>query len=152
MFEHRTTTMDDALARLEAGTLHSFASGRLTALPARSAGAYTIWQDRTLVYAGVESKDLAGRLASHASGRRSGDQFCVYVADRFVLALITAEQRARIVGGELGLDQLVRAYIQERLGFRFVVLPDGQSARQVEQAVRRGALRSGKPLLNPLAG
>jgi len=34
---------------------------------------------------------LYTRLRSHASGRRSGDQFCIYVADRFVLPTLSQE-------------------------------------------------------------
>ncbi len=34
---------------------------------------------------------LWGRLNSHASGRRSGDQFYVYVADRLVLPRLAPE-------------------------------------------------------------
>ena len=46
------------------------------------------------------AKDVFGRLASHASRRRSGDLFCVYLCDRFVdselegndlLALVVAQ-------------------------------------------------------------
>jgi hypothetical protein len=58
--------------------------------PGSGAGVYTIWDDEGgLVYAGIAGrnpagKGLASRLRSHASGRRSGDQFCVYVADHYV--------------------------------------------------------------------
>lgn len=50
------------------------------AVPKVAAGVYTIWQGSELIYAGLYS-----RLSSHWAGRRSGDQFCVYVADRLVL-------------------------------------------------------------------
>src|SRR4029434_11137740 len=36
------------------------------------------------------------RLQSHASGRRSGDQFCVYVADRLALPHLSPENIADI--------------------------------------------------------
>jgi hypothetical protein len=36
---------------------------------------------------------LYTRLDSHAGGRRSGDQFCVYVAGRLVLPTLTADDK-----------------------------------------------------------
>ena len=36
-----------------------------------------------------EAKWLWTRLGSHASGRRSGDQFNVYICDRFVVPALT---------------------------------------------------------------
>ena len=55
------------------------------------------------------------RLASHASGRLSGDQFCVYVANRLVIPALKPEQQPQFRSGELNLDNLTKAYINERL-------------------------------------
>ena len=86
--------VDDALIdQLEHGPLHRFAeyATLATVIPGSGAGVYTIWDDAGgLVYAGVAGRNPSGagfasRLRSHASGRRSGDQFCVYVADHYVL-------------------------------------------------------------------
>jgi hypothetical protein len=63
-----------------------------------------VWRGDEFVYVGISYRDptattnkgakgLYGRLASHASGRRSGDQFCIYVCDRFVLPLRTCSER-----------------------------------------------------------
>ena len=41
--------------------------------------------------AAARGKGLYSRLNSHALGWRSGDQFCVYVADRLVLPTLTPE-------------------------------------------------------------
>jgi len=54
----------------------------------------------------VKAKDLWTRLNSHASGRRSGDQFCVYVCDRFVVPALSVAQQAQIAEGRLALDKL----------------------------------------------
>src|SRR5205823_546863 len=81
---------DDALLdQLEHGPLYRFAdyATLTTVIPSSGAGVYTIWDDHgALIYAGIAGRNpngtgLASRLRSHASGRRSGDQFCVYVAD-----------------------------------------------------------------------
>ena len=44
------------------------------------------------------------RLAAHRRGRRSGDQFAVYVFDRLVLDCLTQEQVAAAVAGSRKLD------------------------------------------------
>lgn len=60
-------------------------------VPTVAAGVYVIWEAETLIYAGMCGRELekasdkqryglVTRLHSHASGRLSGDQFCVYVA------------------------------------------------------------------------
>jgi hypothetical protein len=62
-------------------------------VPLVAAGVYTIWDGETFIYAGMAVRSLtaeqihAGLAASapHAAGRRSGDKFCVYGADRFRL-------------------------------------------------------------------
>src|SRR3954454_17261883 len=80
---------------LETGEPHRFADWPVAAVPRTGAIAYTVWdREGRLVYVGMArrrgersraSTGPFGRLASHASGRRSGDQFCVYVCDRLVL-------------------------------------------------------------------
>jgi hypothetical protein len=92
---------------------------------------------------------LYTRLHSHASGRRSGDQFCVYVADRLVLPSLTTHDIAAIASGRHQMDAFVRTYIHENLLYRFVVLPDGMAAYRVEAAIKSGKWDHGRPLLNP---
>ena len=90
------------------------------------------------------------RLNSHASGRRSGDQFNVYVCDRFVVPALSPGQLRLIADGRLFLDQMTRNFIREHLGYRYAVHPDGTAALAAERAVRAGSLAAGKPFLNPL--
>ena len=82
------------------GTLHSFSSWPDTTVPKGPPGVYAIWRGTEFLYVGISwreptltasgmSKGLWGRLDSHASGRRSGDQFCIYICDRFVLGQLT---------------------------------------------------------------
>ena len=40
----------------------------------------------------AKARGIRDRLAAHRNGRRSGDQFAVYVFDRFVLGSLTPEQ------------------------------------------------------------
>jgi hypothetical protein len=94
-------------------------------------------------------RGLRDRLASHAAGRRGGDQFCVYVADRLVLPLLSADQISAIVRGEVSFDALVRRYIHEHLGYRWIEAADGTEAYRFEAEVCRGGWAAGLPLLNP---
>jgi hypothetical protein len=92
---------------------------------------------------------LRSRLASHASGRLSGDQFCVYVADRLVLPRLDQETIQAVPDGTVSLDSFVRDYIHDRLTYRFIEAADGADARALEDRVCRGGLEAGPPVLNP---
>jgi hypothetical protein len=89
------------------------------------------------------------RLQSHASGRRSGDQFCVYVADRLVLPALSQDDIAAIASGRHQMDAFVRRYIHENVLYRFVMLLDGTAAYAVEAAIKSGEWGHGRPFLNP---
>jgi hypothetical protein len=155
------------LASLQGSPPISFSAWPDSRVPRVAAGVYTVWRDEQFIYVGMAGrgldergmlahalngarKGLADRLNSHASGRRSGDQFCVYVADRIVLPALTPDEIALISRGELSLDAKVRAFIRSNLQFRFVVTRDGREAAELERAVRAGMLSAGKPFLNPL--
>jgi hypothetical protein len=157
-----------AVQELETGPLHRFQDWPNEQVPRRAAGVYTIWEGDRLLYVGmsgramtaeylevsdggrIRAKGLWTRLNTHASGRRSGDQFCVYVGDRFVVPGLTASQKQQFAAGTLSLDTLIRALVHQRLSYRFVVCADGAEALKLEREVRRGSLSAGKPYLNPL--
>jgi hypothetical protein len=92
---------------------------------------------------------LYTRLASHASGRRSGDQFCVYVADCLVLETLSQADIAAISSGEHQMDAFVRRYIHQNLRYRFQMVPDGATGYRIEAAIKNGDWGYGRPLLNP---
>jgi len=96
------------------------------------------------------ARGLWARLNSHASGRRSGDQFNIYICDRFIVPALTSGQQRDIGAGRLLLDQMTRSFIRAQLGYRFAVCRDGAEALAVERAVRAGSLPAGPPYLNPL--
>ena len=50
--------------------------------------------------------------------------------------------------GTFSLDKATRAFIHDRLSYRYAYTEDGKSALAVEQQVRKGALGE-KPMLNP---
>jgi hypothetical protein len=151
---------DELLNQLENSPLHGFADFRTLTdvIPSSGAGVYTIWDGvGGLVYTGVAGrnpggKGLASRLRSHASGRRSGDQFWVYVADHYVLPKLTGEEIEAIRDSRLSMDSLVRETIRTTFGFRFVVTADYKTALRVEHAGKSGCLRARRPRLNPTHG
>jgi hypothetical protein len=148
------------LKALRSGLVHRFRDWPNARVPRHAAGVYTVWRSRRLVYVGMAGrgetaksmaqhkakkarpKGLYGRLASHAKGFRSGDQFCVYVADRYVLPRLTRRQIASIATGEhkREFDALVRTYIHGRLRYRYVLKKDGRSAAALERRIRAGDL------------
>jgi len=77
--------------------------------------------------------------------RRSphGDQFSVYVADRFVLPDLSQEDIKAIVEVRHQIDAFVRRYIHQNLSYRFVVLPDGKAAFALEKAIKGGRWSTG---------
>src|SRR5215831_16490768 len=103
---------------LSQGVAYSFGSWPNSAVPTFGAGVYTIWhQDGRFIYVGMSGRSISEntiprntphgiytRLASHASGRRSGDQFCVYLADRLVLPLLMPTDIAAIAEGKHQMD------------------------------------------------
>jgi hypothetical protein len=153
---------------LVSGPLFSFADWPSDLVPRRAAGVYTIWRGDEFIYVGMsgrgaqredfvadsdrpgQAKGLWTRLNSHASGRRSGDQFNVYICDRFIVPGLTPDQQRQIGQGELLLDQMTKSYIRKHLSYRFAIYADGAEALDVEYAVRGGDLSAGRPYLNPL--
>src|SRR5262245_47397190 len=154
---------DQHVTELSRGPSYSVASLPNPSVPTFGAGVYTIWhKDGRFIYVGMSGRGITAetirrntpqglytRLQSHAGGRRSGDQFCVYVADRLVLPNLTQKEIADIASGRHQMDAFVRRYIHENLSYRFVMLPDGAAAYTVETAIKNGKWAHGRPLLNP---
>lgn len=155
------------MKELQDGPLFAFADWPDDRVPRRAAGVYTVWRGEQLIYAGMcgrgaqqedfvappgqnaPAKGLWTRLNSHASGRRSGDQFNIYICDRFIVPALTPAQQHDIAIGQLLLDQMTRTFIRANLGYRFQMYRSGAEALEVERAVRSGSLPAGRPLLNP---
>jgi len=155
------------LHELETGPLWRFSDFNAAEVPGNIVGVYTVWEDTTLIYVGIgglrvryrepddESepvnpvKGLRGRLEQHRNGDRSGDKFCIYVCDRFVLPSLSAEEIRHVSRGELSLDARTRDWINRNYAFRYIQASRGSEARKIEDDVQRGALSAGPPLLNP---
>src|SRR5262249_21336967 len=104
---------DEHVTELSCGSAYSFADWPNPSVSPFGAGVYTIWhKDGRFIYVVMSGRGITAetvrrntpqglytRLKSHASGRRSGDQFCVYVADRLVLPTLTERDIAEIASG-----------------------------------------------------
>ena len=99
--------------------------------------------------AGKTKYGLVTRLHSHASGRLSGDQFCVYVANRLVIPELQPRDLPKFASGEWRLDSLVKQYIHDHLDYQYVIVASSREAFQVERQARRGEIFGRQPMLNP---
>ena len=130
---------------------HKFADWPNVEVPKIGAGVYAIWNGDQLVYCGmsgrgIENLDLASkkryglvtRLDSHASGRLSGDQFCVYVANRIVIPQLVPEQLEKFSSGALTLDILTKEYIRSRLEYQYANVGTSAEAFDLERRCRSG--------------
>jgi hypothetical protein len=143
---------DNPLIVLEVGESYRFADWPNPQLKAEP-GVYTIWDGDDLIYAGYSGRDntksgLLGRLRSHRSGRRSGNQFCVYLFDRIILPQLTPEEIRQIAAAELWVDDRIKRYVAERLKYRFRPCQSQAEAETLEIRVLNGEMAGRIPLLN----
>jgi hypothetical protein len=144
------------------GPIHWFSDWPCGDVPRSGAVVYTVWnRDGAFVYVGMSGRGFTsgsdsngktgpwGRLNSHASGRRSGDQFCIYVADRLVLPTLH-NRLAEVANGSVSIDAATRDYIRANLGFRWIAMGSGAAAYDLERKLQRGEMPCGTPSLNPL--
>ena len=139
---------------------HRFSDWPNADIPAVAAGAYSIWEAESLIYCGMSGREiekaadksrygLITRLESHASGRLSGDQFCVYVANRLVIPSLSADHLPQFADGEMTLDRLTKAYIRERLEYQYAIVSSSSEAYALERRCREGLEFGVRPMLNP---
>lgn len=150
---------------------HRFADWPNRDVPNWRAGVYGVWKGDAFLYVGMAGRGLVAdahlaheaqvakrarglrdRLHSHASGRRSGDQFCVYVCDRLVVPSLAREQLRAIGDGTLLLDAMTKEFIRGQLTYAYVLADDGLAALRLEREIQRHGLGGHLPLLNPSRG
>ncbi|MFH0261381.1 hypothetical protein ACGRH2_25850 [Vibrio barjaei] len=140
---------------------YKFSEWSSSDIPQVAAGVYAIWRGEELVYCGMSGRQieknrhkskfgLITRIQSHASGRLSGDQFCVYVANRLVIPGLQQEDLPRFASGELKLDGLTKLYIHEHLEYQYLVVDSSDEAYDIENKARAGEIFGVLPLLNPI--
>lgn len=131
-------------------------------IPLVAAGVYAIWNADELVYCGMSGREiekakqsgrkkygLITRLESHASGRLSSDQFCVYVANRLVIPKLKQSDLPKFATGEYRLDHLTKKFILNNFSYQYLVVENSKEAYEVESKARSGEIFGKKPFLNP---
>jgi len=131
-------------------------------IPFVAAGVYSIWHNESLIYCGMSGREIEkpdnqskkkygiyNRLNSHASGRLSGDQFCVYVANRLVIPELDHKDLEMFASGEVNLDQLTKDYIHSKFSYRYLIVDSSSEAFELENHCKSGDVFGQKPYLNP---
>ena len=134
----------------------SFSEDPRNHIPSNGSIIYSVWdRDDQFIYVGIsgtqkslERRNPVTRMQAHASGRRSGDQFCVYVHDFYVIPKLFEGGSYTPERG--GLDNLSKKYIHENLFYRFVHIRSDDSdvvVRKLEDQIKSGVLGL-TPVLN----
>ena len=134
----------------------SFAEDPRRYIPVTGSIIYSVWNlEAEFVYIGIAGlqkdssrRNPVSRMVSHASGRRSGDQFCIYVHDHYVVPELI--KCGDYIPKNGYLDILTRDYIRKHLSYRFLDYQTDDSdtlVRSLEKQIKSGVLGF-KPLLN----
>jgi len=141
----------------ERSPLLTFSSESIKRIPEFGSILYTVFLDRSeFIYVGIgglagsnaRTRDPRSRIRQHIQGRRSGDQFCVYIQDFYVIPDLIGSDYTPQKGY---LDELVRGFIQSRLTFRFVVFQTDDSdqiVRRLEREIQSGQHLNQRPIIN----
>jgi predicted GIY-YIG superfamily endonuclease len=129
---------------------HAFADWPNREILKGQPGVYLVYQGSKWIYIGMSFKNLQSRLSSHASGRRSGDQFCVYVGDRLVMSKLSIDQMKGVFSGEVSLDDEIRKFVRAQLSYRYLLVQDDPTARVLEKHGLQIAKGQGAGLLNSI--
>ena len=95
-----------------------------------------------------KKKGLITRLESHWSGQRSGDQFCVYISDLYVLQNLSSQDIVLISRREKRMDDYVRDYIRNNLSFRYILMKNGKDCFSLEKFIQIQGLNGETPSIN----
>ena len=101
-----------------------------------------------LAGASVHDRNPRSRIIQHAQGRRSGDQFCIYIQDFYVIPAIISTTYEPKKGY---LDTLTKEFIQTRLTYRYLVIQTEDSdkaVRRLERELQNNEHGFGVPMLN----
>ncbi|MDB3958638.1 GIY-YIG nuclease family protein [Opitutales bacterium] len=132
--------------------VHRFADWPNRDVPKGKPGVYLIYLGNDLKYVGMASANLYGRLNQHARGKRSGDQFCVYVGDRLVMSKLSIDQMKGVFSGEYSLDDAIKEFVRSQLSYQYLVVVDDPTARALEKHGLEIAKGQGADLLNSIVG
>jgi hypothetical protein len=137
--------------------LQQFNTKNINHIPSFGSIIYTVFLDQTeFIYVGIgglsgksaQDRNPRSRIIQHAQGRRSGDQFCIYIQDFYVIPSIINTQYTAQKGY---LDTLTKEFIQKRLTYRYLVVQTDDSdkiVRRLERELQSNEHGFGVPKLN----
>jgi len=137
--------------------LISFTTSNINHIPEFGSILYTVFLDRKeFIYVGigglsgksVKERNPRSRIIQHSQGRRSGDQFCIYIQDFYVIPYIIDKPYEPKKGY---LDTLTKDFIQSRLTYRYLVIQSDDSdkvVRRLERELQSNQHGHGVPKLN----
>jgi hypothetical protein len=137
--------------------LRTFSLSNIKDIPEFGSIIYTVFLDKTeFIYVGigglsgstVQKRNPRSRIKQHTQGNRSGDQFCIYIQDFYVLPNFLNQSYEPKKGY---LDQMTKEFIQTRLSYRFLVIQTEDSdkvVRRLEKEIQTGKFNGVKPTLN----
>ena len=141
----------------DAVPLNPFNSESLKGIPEYGSILYTVFLDKSeFIYVGigglsgktVHERNPRSRIIQHIQGRRSGDQFCIYIQDFYVIPTIIGKPYQPKKGY---LDTLTKEFIQSRLSYKFLVVQTENSdkvVRSLEKEIQINKYGYGHPTLN----
>ncbi len=137
--------------------LRQFTTRNVNEIPSWGSIIYTVFLDRTaFIYVGigglsgsaVKDRNPRSRIIQHSQGRRSGDQFCIYIQDFYVIPQLVGQDYTPKKGY---LDRLTKEFIQSRLTYRYLVVQSEDSnavVRKYERELQSDIHGFGFPVLN----
>ena len=141
----------------ESVPLRTFSPSNIKDIPVFGSIIYSVFLDKKeFIYVGigglsgksVHERNPRSRITQHTQGRRSGDQFCIYIQDFYVIPLLIGQTYVPKKGY---LDQLTKEFIQKRLTYRYMVFQEEDSdkvVRKLERDVQSRGYQGLKPKLN----
>jgi hypothetical protein len=137
--------------------LRKFSTTNINEIPEFGSIIYTVFLDESeFIYVGigglagktVHDRNPRSRIRQHSQGARSGDQFCIYIQDFYVIPELIGKPYTPLKGQ---LDRLTRDFIQTRLNYRYLVIQSEESdkeVRQIERDLQSNKHGFGLPKLN----
>lgn len=143
-------TSDDPVLKAlfdSSSELRPFTNSNIKDIPAHGSIIYTVFLDKSeFIYFGIGGlsgktvldRNPQSRIRQHTQGTRSGDQFCIYIQDFYVLPTLIGQPYTPLKGN---LDRLTKESIQTRLTYRYTVIQSDDSievVRRIERELQAG--------------
>ncbi|CAN6135333.1 GIY-YIG_SF domain containing protein [Methylophilaceae bacterium] len=137
--------------------LRPFTLSNIKDIPSHGSIIYTVFLDKSeFIYVGIGGlsgksvldRNPQSRIRQHTQGTRSGDQFCIYIQDFYVLPTLLGQPYTPVKGR---LDRLTKEFIRTRLSYRYAVIQSNDSdkvVRRLERELQSGQHGHGIPKLN----